>query len=299
MGSQGNKTTKSQLHLLPLTNAISATEVLAVSSAKRVYACDFAIIGAEKFTEQPWGYEDGRLANIDHHAPTPRMRARISSANLALIYVRERGVATSDEAVVINHTDCDSILSSAIMRGDLESLEIFGDAAIAADHTGEASAIADLLQALNKKRDYEYSLRNLHLLLDERELDEEAADALKVRHAKRKKAAQLVESGAFAMQNGIAWAELDSAIDGEFFPALLPEAVLIAMFISRSDAPEKWNAKFRLGNAAPANFSLPSVIAPFDAGYGGRWNAGSNTRAGGSAIAPREYVAAIAQAMQK
>jgi hypothetical protein len=286
---------KSQLRLLPLVNSIAAAEVLRVSSKQRIYACDFAIVGAEHFQEKPWGYEKGRLVNIDHHAPTPRMRARISSTNLAILHVHGRGIAKPDETVVINHTDCDSILSSAIMRGDLEPLEIFGEAAIAADHTGEENAIADLLQALDKRRDYEYSLRNLRLLLNGEELDDEGKAALDVRHTKRVKAAQLVESGTFEMENGVAWAELSDAIDGEFFPALLPDAVLIAMFSPCEGEAGKWNAKFRLGNAASPNFSLPDVIASIDAGYGGRWNAGSNKRAGGLELSPHEYVEKIAQ----
>jgi hypothetical protein len=281
---------KSQLRLLPLVNSIAASEVLGVSSKQRIYACDFAIVGAENFQEKPWGYETGRLVNIDHHAPTPRMRDRISSTNLAILHIEGRGIAKPDETVVINHTDCDSILSSAIMRGDLEPLEIFGDAAIAADHTGEENSIADLLQALDKKRDYDYSLRNLRLLLDGKELDAEAQAALKKRLTKREKAAELVRGGAFTIQNGMAWVELDEAIDGEFFPALLPETVLIVMFSPRENEPGKWDAKFRLGNAAPARFSLMDVVLPVDEGYGGRWNAGSNKRAGGSDIPPNDYV---------
>lgn len=104
----------SRLQLLPLVNSVSAAQVLEVSSAQRIYACDFAITGAENFLEKPWGYETGRLVNIDHHAPTPRMRDRISSTNLAIVHVQERGIARPDETVVINHTDCDSILSCAI-----------------------------------------------------------------------------------------------------------------------------------------------------------------------------------------
>ncbi len=286
---------KSNLHLLPLTNTVAASEVLAASETGRLFACDFGVVGAEHFEAVSWGYEKGRLTNIDHHAPTPRMRERISSTNLALRYVSANGIAGAQDSIIINHTDCDSILSSAIVLGDLEPREEFGVAAIAADHTGEENAIADLLQALDKQRDYEYSMRNLRSLLEGRQLDDEAQAALNVRHAKRAKAAELVEEGAFTVQNGVAWAELGDAIDGEFFPALLPDAVLIAMFSPREGEEGKWDAKFRLGQAAPPEFSLPDVLAPIDAGYGGRWNAGSNKRAGGSKLSPEQYVAAIAK----
>lgn len=54
-----------------------------------------------------------------------------------MAYVKEEGIASPADCVVINHTDCDSVLSSAIIRGILPPEKRFGDAAIAADHTGE------------------------------------------------------------------------------------------------------------------------------------------------------------------
>lgn len=290
---------KSQLHLLPSTNTVTALQVLSVASAGRLYACDFAVTGAQDFDETPWGYQQGRLVNIDHHAPVARMRRQVSSANLALLCVQQQGIAQAGDTVVINHTDCDSILSSAILRGDVEPLEVFGTAAIAADHTGEQNVIADLLQGLDKWRDHEFSLRNLQLLLQGRSLDDEAQGALAVRHRKRDKASELVQSGAFTLQDGLAWAVLEDSIDGEFFPALLPHATLIVMFSPREDDSGKWNAKFRLGFAAPVDFSVAQTIAPLDAGYGGRWNAGSNKRAGGSDRSPRDYAAAIVEGMSR
>ncbi len=58
---------------------------------------------------------------------------------------------------------------------------------------------------------------------------------------------------------------------------------------------KKWDAKFRLGQAASSEFFLPDVLDPIDAGYDGRWNAGSNKRAGGSELSSEEYVAATAK----
>ncbi|MEO6909221.1 MAG: hypothetical protein ABI210_15150, partial [Abditibacteriaceae bacterium] len=73
--------------LLKLEKEVAATTVLEVAQTGQLLACDFGIIGAEHFEEKPWGYEQGRLVNIDHHAPTAEMRKHISSANLALLYV--------------------------------------------------------------------------------------------------------------------------------------------------------------------------------------------------------------------
>ena len=47
-----------------------------------------------------------------------------------------------------------------------------------------------------------------------------------------------------------------SIADGEFFPALLPEAVVILLAARRADDRRRWDVKLRLGAGAPAGFSL-------------------------------------------
>lgn len=285
--------------LLELKEKVLQQEVLNVANAGRIFACDFHVVGAEQFTEKPWGYEEGRIVNIDHHAPTPFMRRHISSTNLALEYIQTNGAATVDETVVINHTDCDSVLAAALMTGAIDPLSKFGEAAIAADHTGKKDVIADLLQALDSKRDYNLSLNNLRKLLVGETLDVQAQEALHKRAQKREMAVNFVNNGTFSIESGIASAVLEESIDGEFLPALIPDAVLIITFTPLLTQPPKWNAKMRLGNAAPAGLSISDIILPFDEGYGGRWNAGSNKRAGGSIIEPESYVQKIIENMPK
>jgi len=264
-----------------------------------VIACDFYITGAETFTAEPWGYRCGRIINIDHHAPTPRMARLVSSANLALLWAREKGHAGATDRVVINHTDCDSVLSSGIVTGELEPLAAFGQAALAADHSGKPDPIADLLQALDARRDYDLSLRNLRCLLDGATLEPEAQAALDVRLGKRATAAQLVAQGRFTHIGPLAFAVLEEAVDGEFFPALLPQATLIVMCSPRPQELAHWNVKLRLGQAAPDGFSLHDLhLREFDEHYGGRWNAGSNKRGGGTSLTPEAYAAGIAARLQ-
>jgi hypothetical protein len=295
---------KSKIHLLPQSNSVQEQDVLAVAGDGRLIACDFKVAGVEAWQEKPWGYERGLMVNIDHHAYLPRMSTRISSTNLALLYVQHNGIARSEETVVINHTDCDSVLSAAIVRGDVEPLPVFGAAAIAADHTGEENAIADLLQGLDPHRDYslehyEYSLRCLHDLLDGRSLDERAQTALDARRRNRQRAAQCVADGRFSEKSGLFWASLDDAIEGEFFPALLPDAKVIVIFTPRPGEAGRWNVKFRLGNAAPEGLSLEQLVKPLDLGYGGRWNAGSNKRDGGTNETPETYAVLLIERMQQ
>jgi hypothetical protein len=48
--------------------------------------------------------------------------------------------------------------------------------------------------------------------------------------------------------------------------------------------------KLRLGAGAPEGFTLHDLhMTELDPAYGGRWNAGSNARAGGTAIPPERY----------
>jgi hypothetical protein len=85
-----------------------------------IVACDFYVDGSEHGREVPGGYEIGSILNVDHHAPSERMARQISSTNLAIDHVRRFGPAKPDTLVVISHTDCDSVLSSCIMAGELE-----------------------------------------------------------------------------------------------------------------------------------------------------------------------------------
>ncbi|MEP6509481.1 MAG: hypothetical protein ABJC63_14750 [Gemmatimonadales bacterium] len=108
-----------------------------------IVACDFYVVGAESGNEVPGGYQIETVLNVDHHAPTPRMTRCVSSTNLA-DHVKALGLTSRDSLVIVSHTDCDSVLSSCIMAGELEPDAQFGEAAIAADHSGETNEIADV-----------------------------------------------------------------------------------------------------------------------------------------------------------
>ena len=279
----------SRIRLLRLTPEVSVAKLEALGS-EAVFACDCYVSGIENGIEVPGGYQLGRVTNVDHHAPTARMQQVISSANLALEHVSRFGALDSGTPVAITHTDCDSILSSGIVSGRLEPRPEFGDAAIAADHTGEANSIADLLQGLDGKRNLELSFRNLSLLLSGRVLEREANVALDQRRRKRADAARAIEDGRVKLDGPLGWGVLDSALDGEFFPSLLPDAVIILLAARSPHDPSRWHMKVRLGSGAPQGMSLQGLgIKKFDPAYGGRWNAGSNKRGGGTTLEPAQY----------
>lgn len=149
------------------------------------------------------------------------MQKHISSTNLAIEWVRTFG-PVMDGRVVINHTDCDSILSSGIMDGSLEPLDKYGQAAIAADHTGEQNDIADILQSLESKKSLTLCQRALFDFEMGNPLNPLVADALAERRRKRKRASEIVSSGGIPISGGLAYACFDEKIDGEFFMPLLP-----------------------------------------------------------------------------
>lgn len=278
------------IKLLPSASRVTADEI-ARSVGGDICVCDFYVEGAEAGMEVPGGYQFGGILNIDHHAPGARMARLISSANLAIAQVLQCGLPTGQ--ILINHTDCDSILSSGIVAGRLEPIQVFGDAAIAADHTGEDDEIADLLQALSSERDIELSFSNLRRMLDGQPVDASARLALDDRRRKRAVAEKAVASGLLSVAGGLAFGVLDEAIDSEFFPALLPTASVI-LLASRMRDSDLWQMKLRLGSHIPDGLTLHALrISSFDPGFGGRWNAGSNKRAGGSALLPDTYAAHV------
>src|SRR5262249_37922922 len=198
--------------------------------------------------------------------------------------------AAEQAVVVINHTDCDSILSSGIASCRLDALPTYGRAALAADHTGEANDIADALQALEPWRDVELSFATLRAVETGAPLPEQARDALGRWRHKRDCAAHYVAQRTVTSDGLLAFGILDRETDGIFFPPLLPDAALILLVVPRPNENETWVMKLRLGARAPEGFTIHDLhMTDFDKAYGGRWNAGSNARAGGTTIPPARY----------
>jgi len=225
------------------------------------------------------------------------MSRAVSATNLALDWraantnaPAESRQADEQAIVVINHTDCDSILSSGIASGRLDALPAYGRAALAADHTGEENAIADALQALEPWRDVELSFATLRAVESGAPLREQAREALARWRHKRDCAAHYAAQGTVASDGLMAFGILDGEIDGIFFPPLPPDAVLILLAVPKPNEFGCWLMKLRLGARAPEGFTIHDLhITDFDRAYGGRWNAGSNARASGTTIPPARY----------
>src|SRR3989338_4798283 len=159
---------KQNIQLIPCKSIIASDEF----KKRPLCICDFYLQGCENGTRDTKAIWFDNIINIDHHAPLADFEHFISSGNIAIEYVKRYG--PTQLPIVINHTDCDSVLSSAIMAGRLPPEAQYGEAVIAADHTGEENKIADLLQSLTDLRDFEYSLKMLDNLENGRGLEAKA-----------------------------------------------------------------------------------------------------------------------------
>ncbi|KAJ4462707.1 hypothetical protein PAPYR_719 [Paratrimastix pyriformis] len=274
---------------------------------RRGVACDFYIEGIEKDDQdgqtekRSFGHIKGRITNVDHHSPIPEFCRRVSSGNLALRYVAEMGVVAAEDPVFINHTDCDSILSSAIVRGILPPLPEFGEAVIAADHTGSPNPIADLLQALDSHKSVATSLKWLCAYMHGMPLDEPTRCRVAGRQAERQSIASLVGAGRFQpIGSGVVVCVLQEGdMNAELTVSQLPEAVAIVVGAPRLGG--KWTIRTRLGLAAPPGLTF-NEIAPdkfVDPLWGGRWNAGANQRGGGTVMHPVEWAGRLATRIEQ
>ena len=211
------------------------------------------------------------------------MRKHISSTTLANKYVTERGPLNDSYAVIINHTDTDSMLSSLIMSGKLKPHDEFDMAAVAADHTGAENIISDLLQALEDDRCLDKSVDALQKIV-------------KKRLSIRQKLRMLVDNGEFKMDGSIAYILLDRKIDAGLLPFFFPaaDAVIVAWPMPKG-SKGKWGIKTRLVTANN-DIVLNKMDLP---DTGGRWNAVSTTRHGGTDIDLEEYVKIVKRNIER
>lgn len=290
-------------------------ELAHLDAPGQLLVTDFHIDGAEAWHRVPWGLEHpgGRTVCIDHHAPIPEMQRQVTSTMLAVERVRGAGLPDPGrDVVVVNHTDCDAVLAAGLLSGRLDAADpAFAEASLAADHRGVPHPIADLLQGMDARwqgwkrpvADPEalaWAFDNLERLLGGRPLEDEARAAREERLRSRERAEAVVRSGAFEPEGGVWLARLDEPLAGELFLPFLPDAVIVLTASPHPREPGRWQVRLRLGSSALEGLSLHDLRIPdFDEGYGGRWNAGSNKRDGGTDLAPERYRAYLAKALGK
>jgi len=289
------------IQLLPLTQCISLSDLDRVDGDCLIVA-DSYVDSAETWRATSWGWQMERhqrpIHNVDHHAPVQRMRCAISSGILAMNFVAEHP-ATSGGVVVINHCDCDSIVSAAILSGRAEASDDLGQAVIAADHTGEPNRIADALQPLESLRDLDLSLHALDQLLSGQPLPGSVQKLYDARLEERSFwEKEIAKKDVVKWVGPVALLVSEKRIPAELLTSVLPDAAVIVT--AKPLDSQKWVMKVRLGRVGmdAMKLSLNTLkIELFDRAFGGRWNAGSNNRGGGTHLSPLDYAVKLANAV--
>jgi hypothetical protein len=117
--------------------------------------------------------------------------------------------------------------------------------------------------------------------------------------ARGREAAEEIARSQVQIDRRVAFATLDEPMEGELLLPVLSGAWIVATANPlRANPDTHWQIKIRLTEAAPAWLSLHDLgLAAFDRSYGGRWNAGSNNRLGGTTLPPEEYRDHLIQAL--
>jgi hypothetical protein len=274
----------SNIYLVEKKQETTAGQLKELFPDHRICACDLYVKDSEQGnldTDGTIRFDD--ILIVDHHPPLPEMRRHVSSTTFAIRYVTDQGPLKNDFAVAINHTDTDSILSSLIMCGILPPREEFNAAAIAADHTGEENLIGDLLQALEEDRDLPGSIEVLQKVLENR---------LWV----RQKLQAEINLGNYKMCGGVACMVLDKKIDAGLLPWLFPDAdAVVVGWPMPAGSKGKWGIKTRLG----IHTIGVSLLEMGFENIGGRWDAISNTRHGGTDMEPEEYARMVEKGLSR
>lgn len=276
---------RAPIHLIPQGKAPTAERLEQLfPDARRIFAVDFYVEGAERsqLLESGAGYHIGRrIVNIDHHAPGVTWERHVSSGNLACLWVRANGriAPESGDVIVINHTDCDSVIASLIMVGALPPHARFEEAVLDADHRGAANEIADMLQGGGATRDLPWLVQSLARALQGEPHDARMQERLDELQTKRLYVRGLLRNGAVVEQDGVFLVECDRHIDSDLFLSVFTDARVVVIGCCSEEFPSLRLTRIRLGPKAPDGMSLHTLgISALDPNYGGRFNAGSNKR---------------------
>lgn len=250
-----------------------------------VHGRDGRLLGYEKRDET------GVIVNLDHHADVPEFRRHVSTVHLVVEHVKAQGPTSSP--ILLHHTDCDSVLSALILCGALPPESRWEQAALAADHTGARDDVADLLQAIQDARDVHHSLRQLRALLEGRALEPRSHELLTQRREDR----DAMSAARFTQVEGapVWWVQLERKVDSALAVDVVADGAVVLLASpmpgTQNHAPMRWEVKVRAGMRFPPGHSLAELALP---DFGGRWNAGSTKRHGGTALAPQDYAAVVA-----
>ncbi len=315
---------KAPFHMMPLQKTPTVQDVRQAVQKGPVIVCDLYIQDIEKEGTPIvskdgtlLGYRKGEIINIDHHGPEEEKLGLLSTGPQSGIFLRDLGDTLAPNIpVATHHTDCDSILSCLQMLRVLQPHPILDRAALSADHTCLPDPIADVLQEMTElkqepgyeKEAWRLKRFSLGVLLFEqivtgrgvegRELLEKLQH---IRQEKRALANQIFARRDFESFDNGALILVQQGIDSEFLPAVFRDAAIILSVSPRTDNSGKHNIRIRLGaNALNRGITRAKLnLEAFDPAAGGRMDAGSNERGGGTHLAPLEYAERVLECWKR
>lgn len=275
-----------------------------------LYACDFLIAGIEKYEKDGY-FEWGNIINLDHHSDaTSLMGKQITSTTMVIDYLKKHpGLVVPPSSVSTHHSDCDSTSATLILNGIIppELYPMFAEASIAADYTGKANTLGDLMQAMKhgpsgvagqnasakfNAEKYNFLVRNLQAFLNEGiDAIEPEARVLYDRHlGQRAELRQMKEAGEYESvgeNEEVVYIETDpnAKFDATMLVDIHPTAKVIFTYFKQSTKNEKtgeitegYVINARAGQDVPVGFDIRKVMKEIGEPFGGRWGGGANKR---------------------
>jgi hypothetical protein len=291
MGIEIENNWSDRVFLIEPREEYSSDELITAFPGRPICCCGFRIAwGESRSYSTPEGVilsED--LASVDNHRGLDTYPSQeITSTTIAIDYVRKHGLGC-EYVCIVNRVDADSVLSALIMSGVLKPSDEWVRASLAAEHTGEANPVADLLQSLEPDRDLDRSI--------------DALVKVTQRLKSRDRLRQYVKKGRFRRKGDVAYVVLGEGeqLDSALLPSVAFEDADLSsawVFLAASPVLGKsgfWRIWLRLGRAAEIsdddynNFKIPPTsLHMFD--LSGSFDVTWQAADGETNIEPEEFV---------
>src|SRR5258706_984702 len=159
----------------------SAPELFKSYSHALIIVLDFALRSSEmksqpvvdsqgRFLASKYDFQNRVLLNIDHHNEYASKTKDFSTTHQVIITIQEKifNPIDPEKVVLVNHDDTDSVLSlllSTHRNVPSKVIDLFAEAAKAADHTGEPNRLANLIDSFYKTYDLDNLIPLINLLI--------------------------------------------------------------------------------------------------------------------------------------
>lgn len=285
----------------------------------------FSFDRSQRFLATQYRQGSRKILNVDHHNPAASQTPLFSTTHQVISAVQE-GILNpggEDQIALVNHDDSDSVLALLLaIHGQVPApiIELFAQAAEAADHTGEPNQLVNLIDAFYRTFDLPHLVPLINALMYDQELvfpnpetGQKFAEYEQQPEVIRKYLQDITSNrqsehggGFYDQASRILCLEpKNNSINTiRIFPITeqLSLPVSIIMMSSPLDAQKsRWKISLRAGNAFPQGMTLEQLAARLQLqtyGYGGRRDAGGLGRhTGGKDITPHQMFLLLSGAL--